>query len=129
MSNRISREVGDAFAKSESRKRQVAIAWEQLAAKSAIDGTREGSDARTAAKAFPLKLSNSVRLLGEAGVALVEAIGGYDLAQFELFVAVGQTPRHHACRIRTNRFRPMHLRMTPAARLMSVSLGCGCSTT
>ena len=29
---------------------------------------------------------------GEAGMALVEAVSGYDLAQFELFVAIGQTP-------------------------------------
>ena len=35
---------------------------------------------------------NSVRLLADAGLALVEAIGGYDLAEFELFVAIGQTP-------------------------------------
>jgi hypothetical protein len=41
---------------------------------------------------LPIEALNSVRLLSEAGIALVEATGGYDLAQFELFVAIGQTP-------------------------------------
>jgi outer membrane protein TolC len=90
MSNRIAREVGDAFAKSESRKRQVVIAQQRLA--TAIDGAREEIERTRGGEGLPIEALNSVRLLGEAGVALVEAIGGYDLAQFELFVAIGQTP-------------------------------------
>lgn len=90
MSNRIGREVGDAFAKSESRRRQVGIAQQRL--RSAVDGAREELERTRGGEGLPIEALNSVRLLGEAGMALVEAIGGYDLAQFELFVAVGQTP-------------------------------------
>ncbi|MBI3866202.1 MAG: TolC family protein, partial [Planctomycetia bacterium] len=90
MSNRIAREVGDAFARAESRKRQVAIAQQRL--RSATDGAREELIRTRGGEGLPIEALNSVSLLSEAGVALVEAIGGYDLAQFELFVAVGQTP-------------------------------------
>lgn len=88
--NRIAREVGDAYAKSESRKRQVSIAQQRL--QSAIAGTREELERTRGGEGLPIEALNSVRLLGEAGLALVEAVGGYDLAQFELFVAIGQTP-------------------------------------
>ena len=90
ISNRVAREVGDAYAKSESRKRQVSIAHQRL--QSAIAGAHEELLRTRGGEGLPIEALNSVRLLGEAGVALVEAIGGYDLAQFELFVAIGQTP-------------------------------------
>jgi outer membrane protein TolC len=90
MANRVAREVGDAYAKSESRKRQVSIAQQRL--QSAIAGAHEELERTRGGEGLPIEALNSVRLLGEAGLALVEAIGGYDLAQFELFVAIGQTP-------------------------------------
>lgn len=90
MANRVAREVGDAFAKSESKRRQVAIAAQRL--QSAIAGARQELDRTRGGEGLPIEALNSVRLLGEAGIALVEAVGGYDLAQFELFVAIGQTP-------------------------------------
>jgi outer membrane protein TolC len=90
MANQVAREVGDAFAKSESRKRQVAIAQQRL--QSAIAGAHEELERTRGGEGLPIEALNSIRLLGEAGVALVEAVGGYDLAQFELFVAIGQKP-------------------------------------
>lgn len=90
MSNRIAREVGDAFARAESRKRQVAIAQQRL--QSATEGAREELIRTRGGEGLPIEALNSVSLLSEAGLALVEAIGEYDLAQFELFVAIGQTP-------------------------------------
>ena len=89
-SNRVAREVGDAFAKAESRKRQVALADQRL--RSAVDGAREELERTHGGEGLPIEALNSVRLLADAGLALVEAIGGYDLAEFELFVAIGQTP-------------------------------------
>lgn len=90
MVNQVAREVGDAYAESESRKRQVLIAQQRL--ESAIAGAREELDRTRGGEGLPIEALNSVRLLGEAGMALVHAVGGYDLAQFELFVAIGQTP-------------------------------------
>jgi len=90
MANQVAREVGDAYAKSESKKRQVAIARQRL--QSAIAGAQEELERTRGGESLPIEALNSVRLLGEAGVALVQAVGGYDLAQFELFVAIGQTP-------------------------------------
>jgi outer membrane protein TolC len=90
VANRIAREVGDAFANSEARKQQVALAHRRL--QSAIDGAREEIERTRGGEGLPIEALNSVHLLSEAGLALVDAIGGYDLAQFELFVAIGQTP-------------------------------------
>ena len=90
VANRIAREVGDAYARVESRRRQVVFARQRL--QSAIDGAREELERTRGGEGLPIEAINSVNLLGEAGRALVEAVGGYDLAQFQLFVAIGQTP-------------------------------------
>ncbi len=90
MANRVAREVGDAYAKSESRKRQLSIARQRL--ESAITGAQEELQRTRGGESLPIEGLNSVRLLGEAGMAMVQAVGGYDQAQFELFVAIGQTP-------------------------------------
>lgn len=90
VANRIAREVGDAYAHSESRKRQVVVARQRL--QSAIDGASEELERTRGGEGLPIEALNSVSLLADAGRALVEAVGGFDLAQFELFVAIGQTP-------------------------------------
>jgi outer membrane protein TolC len=90
MANRITREVGDAYAQAETHKQRVALAEQRL--RSAVAGAREELARTHGGEGLPIEALNSVRLLSEAGLALVEAIGGYDLAQFELFVAIGQTP-------------------------------------
>jgi outer membrane protein TolC len=87
---RIAREVGDAWARSESKKRQVAIAQRRL--QSALAGSRAEVERTRGGEGLPIEAINSVNLLAESGRALVKAVGGYDLAQFELFVAIGQTP-------------------------------------
>ena len=69
----------------------VFIAQQRL--DSAIDGAREEIDRTRGGEGLPIEALNSVSLLSEAGRALVEAVGGYNLAQFQLFVAIGQTPR------------------------------------
>jgi outer membrane protein TolC len=88
--NSIAREVGDAFARSESKRQQVGIAQQRF--RSAVEGANEEIIRTRGGEGLPIEALNSVRLLAEAGMAVVEAIGGYDLAQFELFVAIGQTP-------------------------------------
>ncbi|MBS0260503.1 MAG: TolC family protein [Planctomycetes bacterium] len=90
MTNRVAREVGDAYTAAEAHKQQVLIAQQRY--QSAVAGAREELARTRGGEGLPIEALNSVRLLSEAGLALVEAIGSYDLAQFELFVAIGQTP-------------------------------------
>ena len=90
MANRVAREVADAFASSESWRQQVVVAGQRF--RSAVAGAREEVDRTRGGEGLPIEALNSVNLLADAGRALVEAVGGYNLAQFELFVAIGQTP-------------------------------------
>jgi outer membrane protein TolC len=90
VANRIAREVGDAYAKVEATRRQLVFARERL--RSAVQGAREELDRTHSGEGLPIEAINSVNLLSDAGRAVVEAVGGYDLAQFQLFVALGQTP-------------------------------------
>jgi outer membrane protein TolC len=88
--NRVAREVGDAWAAEETKKRELLFARQRL--DSAILGADQELERTRGGESLPIEAINSVNLLGEAGRALVDAIGGYDLAQFQLFVAIGQTP-------------------------------------
>jgi outer membrane protein TolC len=89
--NRVGREVADAYARVQATQRQLIFARERL--RSAVQGAQEELQRTRGGEGLPIEAINSVNLLGEAGRALVEAVGGYDLAQFQLFVAIGQTPR------------------------------------
>ncbi|HET6323085.1 MAG TPA: hypothetical protein VFG04_00180, partial [Planctomycetaceae bacterium] len=60
--------------------------------KTAADGAREEIARTRGGEALPLEAINSVNLLTDARQELVRAIVAYDLAQFQLFVAIGQTP-------------------------------------
>ncbi|HEV8071419.1 MAG TPA: TolC family protein [Planctomycetaceae bacterium] len=88
--NRIGREVADAFVLSERRKQALDFAMRRL--NTAANGAREEIARTRGGEALPLEAINSVNLLTDARQELVRAIVAYDLAQFQLFVAVGQTP-------------------------------------
>ncbi len=105
VANRVAREVGDAYARVEAARRQLVFARQRLA--SAVVGAREELERTRGGESLPIESINSVNLLGQAGRALVEAIGSYDLAQFQLFVAIGQTP--HAALPDPGRGAPVNL--------------------
>lgn len=88
--NRIGREVGDAYAKSESRRQQFELARRRL--RTAAEGSREEINRTRGGEGLPIEVINSVDLLVEAREAMIQSIIQYDLAQFQLFVAIGQTP-------------------------------------
>jgi len=88
--NQIGREVADAFVLSERRQQELDFAMRRL--KTAADGAREELARTRGGEALPLEAINSVNLLTDARQELVRAIVAYDLTQFQLFVAVGQTP-------------------------------------
>lgn len=90
MINRIGREVGDAYQRVETYRQQVDLARRRL--KTAATGAREELTRTRGGEGLPIEAINSVNLHTQARRALLEAVLGYDLAQFELFVAIGQTP-------------------------------------
>jgi outer membrane protein TolC len=88
--SRIGREVTDAFVLSERRKQELDFAMRRL--KAAADGAREEIARTRGGEAIPLEAINSVNLLTDARQEVVRTIVAYDVAQFQLFVAIGQTP-------------------------------------
>jgi len=90
MFNQIGREVGDAYAMSASRRQQLALAQRRL--QTAAEGAREEINRTRAGEGLPLEVINSVDLLVEAREAMIRALVEYNLSQFQLFVAIGQTP-------------------------------------
>lgn len=88
--NQIGREVGDAFVRSRARREQLRLAQRRL--QTAVDGAREEVNRTRGGEGLPLETINSVELLIDAREALIRVLVGYNEAQFELFVAVGQTP-------------------------------------
>jgi outer membrane protein TolC len=88
--NRIGREVADAFVLSDRRKQELEFVMRRL--KTAANGAREEIARTRGGEALPLEAINSVNLLTDARQELVRAIVAYDLAQFQLFVAIGETP-------------------------------------
>jgi outer membrane protein TolC len=88
--NQIGREVADAFVLSQRRKQELDFVMRRL--NTAANGAREEIARTRGGEALPLEAINSVNLLTDARQELVRAIVAYDLAQFQLFVAVGQTP-------------------------------------
>jgi outer membrane protein TolC len=91
VANRVGREVTDAFVLSERRRQELDFAMRRL--KTAADGAREEIARTRGGEALPLEAINSVNLLTDARQDLVRAIVAYDLAQFQLFVAIGETPQ------------------------------------
>ncbi len=58
----------------------------------AAKGAKEEIARTRGGEALPLEAINSVNLLTDARQELVRAVVAYDLAQFQLFVAIGETP-------------------------------------
>ena len=53
---------------------------------------REEINRTRGGEGLPLEAINSVNLLVDARDEIIAALVGYDLAQFQLFVAIGETP-------------------------------------
>jgi outer membrane protein TolC len=88
--NQVNREVADAYSLSAARRQQVDVAARR------VRRMEEGFalDLRAARNnaARPIELLNSLNLLRSAREDLARAIVGYDQAQFQLFVSLGQPP-------------------------------------
>jgi outer membrane protein TolC len=93
----VRREVADAHARSAERWRRVEVARRQL--RTAEEGFRldlERSKHLVDKLSRPIEVLNSSTLLSAARQEYLRALVGYDQAQFQLFVALGQPPTEAA---------------------------------
>ena len=90
--NQVRREVAEALADARAAAAQVKTAEAALAA--AEEGFRlEVQRIRQGPPAYPIELLDSFRQLLESRLELVRAVVAFDVAQFRLFVAMGNTPQ------------------------------------
>lgn len=87
MMDQIAREVTEASAQSQARRRQIEIAREGVAA--AVHSHRRNLDRIQAAKGLPIEALQSVQALANAQREYLRTLVDYDVAQFTLFRALG----------------------------------------
>ena len=88
--NEIRSEVTTARARSLAFKNRVEVTQARLI--SAIDGFAQDQARLRETLAKPIEALDSLRLLAEARIAVIEAVTDFNEAQFELFVALGAPP-------------------------------------
>jgi outer membrane protein TolC len=90
--NQIRAEIAVAYARTHARFAQIGTY--EAAVQSSRRGFREDYDLTTQQgnRVLPIELLNNFRLLNQARREYVDAIVGYNNAQFELYVALGQPP-------------------------------------
>jgi outer membrane protein TolC len=90
MLNQIGQEVSRAYALTQAGWQRVAIAERRL--ETAENGFVEDLTRIRGAVGRPIEVLNSMNLLVQARRELIRATFDYDIAEFQLFVALGQTP-------------------------------------
>ncbi len=88
--DRVRAEVAEAYAKAHAR--FALIATTEQAVGSAQSGFREDLTRAEGAVGLPIEVLDSLRLLADSRYEYLDAIVGYNRAQFELYVALGQPP-------------------------------------
>lgn len=88
--NDIRQEVVAAYALVRGERTQIEIAQRQTA--DSAQGFREEFERLLGADALPIEVLNSVKQLAMSRQELVEAVTGYNRAQFRLYVAIGFSP-------------------------------------
>ena len=91
--NRVRAEVAIAYAQAHARFAQIGTS--EAAVRASRRGFREDYELtveQTGRKVLPIELLNNFRLLNQSRREYLDAIVGYNRAQFELYVALGQPP-------------------------------------
>jgi outer membrane protein TolC len=88
--DRVRREVADAYALAAARLREMEAARRRVAA--ATEGSRLDLIRTRNLEGRPIEVLNSLTTLAAARQELIQAVTGYNLAQFQLFVALGRPP-------------------------------------
>jgi outer membrane protein TolC len=89
--DQIRREVAEAYALAAARRLQVDVARRRV--ETAQEGYRLDLTRAKNLEGHPIEVLNSVNLLSAARQDWIRALIGYNVAQFQLFVALGQPPR------------------------------------
>ncbi len=88
--NEVSREVTEAYSRSAQFYRSIDI--ERRRIEEASNGFQRDLNRIRAGEGFPIEVLNQAKRLAAARQALLEAVIGFDRAQFQLFVALGRPP-------------------------------------
>ncbi len=91
--NLVRSEVAEAYAKTHARFAQIGTT--EMAVRSGLNAFREDYDRiklRAQRDVLPIELLDSLRLLARSRAAYLDAIVDFNIAEFELFVAMGQPP-------------------------------------
>jgi outer membrane protein TolC len=94
--NAVRLEVANAYARSQVRFAQVGTA--ERAVRTGIDSFDEDMQRIRNVEGLPIEVLDSLRLLGRARFEYLDAISEYNMAQFELYVALGQPPANALAR-------------------------------
>ncbi len=87
----VRRQVAQSYAGLEAQRRLLKVTAIQLAA--AERGAQEEITRTRSGEGLPIESLNSMTLVADARQNVVDAIMGHNIAQFQLLVAIGQTPR------------------------------------
>lgn len=88
--NEVRRDVAEAYANLQAARRTLAVA--QLQLKAAETAAEEDLKRTRAGEGLPIEVLNSLNLLARSRLELIDAATAFNLAQFELFVAMGENP-------------------------------------
>ena len=88
--DRVRAEVATAYARTHARYAQIKTF--EMAIEAAQSAFREDLNRIIGHKGLPLELLDSLRLLADSRTAYLNAIVDYNIAQFQLYVAIGRPP-------------------------------------
>jgi outer membrane protein TolC len=88
--NEVQRQVSEAFNRSAEHFRSIDI--ERRRVQEATQGLQLDMERIRFGEGLPIEVLDNARRLREARIRLLDAVIGFDRAQFELFVALGQPP-------------------------------------
>lgn len=88
--NEIRAQVADAYARVQARSAQLDV--RHRAVETSLNGFRLDLKRAHAGEGLPIEVLDSLRLLARSRQEYLETITAYNLAQYELYVAIGQPP-------------------------------------
>jgi outer membrane protein TolC len=88
--DRVRAEVAEAYARTHARYAQIGTS--EQAVRTGTDGFREDLDRIRGAVGLPIEVLDNLNLLARARTEYLNSIVDYNVAQFQLFVALGQPP-------------------------------------
>lgn len=112
--DRVRAEVARAYARTHARFAQIGTS--EAAVRTGIEGYQQDLTRIRGGQGLPIEVLDSFRLLADARYSYLDAICGYNRAQFELYVALGQPPADTLA-------RPVPPELVPSAAPLSPPAG------